>query len=115
MDQIARGVISVLLIFVSHRSSAFLRAIRLIDFVIQLTAVLHVGFLVFCQNFLNLSLCFNSRSGPGISLFMSEIVTLLVYSLYAEAIGAVKSRAALSASTPALILILGDINSKVRL
>jgi hypothetical protein len=34
---------------------------------------------------------------------MSECVTLLVASLYAEAIEAVRSRAALSASTPELI------------
>jgi hypothetical protein len=43
MGQIAWGVTSVLFIFVSHRSSAFLRVIRLIDFVTQLTAVLHAG------------------------------------------------------------------------
>jgi hypothetical protein len=46
---------------------------------------------------------------------MPESVTLLVASLYAEAIEAVKSRAALSASTPKLILILDDINSEARL
>jgi hypothetical protein len=46
---------------------------------------------------------------------MSEIVTLLVASLYAEAIEAVKLRAALSPSTPELISILGDINSEARL
>jgi hypothetical protein len=39
---------------------------------------------------------------------MSESVTLLVDSLYAEATKAVKSRAALSASTPELNLIWGD-------
>jgi hypothetical protein len=42
---------------------------------------------------------------------MSESVTLLVASLYAEATEAVKSRVALSASTPELISILGVINS----
>jgi hypothetical protein len=46
---------------------------------------------------------------------MSESVTLLFASLYAEAIEAVKSRAALSASTTELISILGDINSEARL
>jgi hypothetical protein len=46
---------------------------------------------------------------------MSKSVTLLVASLHAEAIEAVKSRAALSASTPELISILGDINSEARL
>jgi hypothetical protein len=45
---------------------------------------------------------------------MFESVTLLVASLYAEATEEVKSRAALSASIPELILILGDINSKAR-
>jgi hypothetical protein len=41
---------------------------------------------------------------------MSESVILFVGSLYAEATEAVKSRAALSASTAELISILGDIN-----
>jgi hypothetical protein len=45
---------------------------------------------------------------------MSESVTLLVASVYAEAIEAVKSRAALSAYTPELISILDDINSEAR-
>jgi hypothetical protein len=49
------------------------------------------------------------------TLFRSESVILLVDSLYAEAIEAVKSRATLSASTPELILILGDISSEARL
>jgi hypothetical protein len=89
----------VLLMFVSHRSSAFLRFILLIDFVTQLTAALHAGSLVSCHNFLSLRLCSNSRSRPGISLFMSESVTLLVASLCAEAIEAVNLHAALSAST----------------
>jgi hypothetical protein len=57
---------------------------------------------------------YNSRSRPGISLFMSESVTLLVCSLYAEAFEFVKSHAALSASIPELILILADINNKAR-
>jgi hypothetical protein len=46
---------------------------------------------------------------------MFESVTLLLASLYAEAIEHVKSRAALSASTQELISILGDINSEARL
>jgi hypothetical protein len=112
MGQIALCVTSVLYIFLSHRSSAILRVIRLIDFVTQLTAVLHAGFLVSCHNFWILRLCFNSRSTPGMSLFMSESVTLLVASVYAEAIEAVKLRAALSASTPELISFQFDINSE---
>jgi hypothetical protein len=87
----------VLPIYVSHRSSAVLRVIRPIDFVIQLIAVLYAGYLVSCHNFLSHFLCFNKRSKPGRALFISESVTLLVDSLYAEAIDAVKSRAALSA------------------
>jgi hypothetical protein len=39
MGHVACGVTSALFIFVSQRSSAFLRVIRLIDFVTQLTAV----------------------------------------------------------------------------
>jgi hypothetical protein len=94
MGQIAWELTSVFPIFVSHRSSAFLWVIRLIDFVTQLTAVLHARSSVYCQNFLSLRLCMNSRSRPGILLFMSESVTLLVASLYAEAIEAVNWRAA---------------------
>jgi hypothetical protein len=89
----------VLPIFISHRSSAFLRAIHLIAFETQLNVVLHAGSLVSCHNFRGLCLCFNSRSKSGRSLLMSQSVILLVESLYAEAIEAVKSRAALMAST----------------
>jgi hypothetical protein len=46
---------------------------------------------------------------------MSESVTLLLASLYAEAIEAEKLQPALSASIPELISILGDINSESRL
>jgi hypothetical protein len=111
MGQISRHVTSVLLILVLHRSTFSLRNIRLIDFVTQLTAFLHAGSLVSCHNFL---LCFNSRSSPEILLLMSENVTLMVASLYAEVIGAVKTRSALSASTSELISILGDFNSEAR-
>jgi hypothetical protein len=52
MGHIAWGVTSVLPVFVSHRSSAFFRVTRLIEFVTQLTAVLHAGSLVSCHNFL---------------------------------------------------------------
>jgi hypothetical protein len=45
---------------------------------------------------------------------MSESETLLVDSLYAEVIGAVKLGAALSASSPELISILRDIKSEAR-
>jgi hypothetical protein len=48
-------------------------------------------------------------------LLMPESVILLDESLYAEAIEAVKSRAALSPSSSELIWILGEINSKTKL
>jgi hypothetical protein len=99
-----------------HRSDACIRVSRLIDFVAQLNADLHAGSLVSCHNLLSFRLCFNSQSGPGRLLFISESVTLLVDNiLYAEATEAVKSRAALLASTPVLISILGGINSEARL
>jgi hypothetical protein len=108
-------VTSELPIFVSHGSSAFLRIIRLIDFVFQLTAVLQAGSLVPCHNFLSFRLCFNNPSRPGRSLFISESVNLLVDNPYGEATEAGKWLAALLASTPELISILGDINSEARL
>jgi hypothetical protein len=48
------------------------------------------------------------------SLLSSERVILLVDSLYSEAIEAVKSRAALSASSYELIWTLGKINSEAK-
>jgi hypothetical protein len=86
----------VFAIFVSHRSSAFLRINRLIDFVTQLTVVLRVGSLVSCHNFLSLFFSFNSGSKPGRSVLTSESVTFLVDNLYAKAVEAG----------------LGDINSE---
>jgi hypothetical protein len=61
------------------------------------------------------SACLNNQSKPGRSFLMSKSVILLFDSLYAEAIEAEKSRAALSASTPDLISISSDINSDARL
>jgi hypothetical protein len=115
MGHIAQGVTSVFANFVSHRSNVFLRVMRLIDFETQLTAVLQSGSLVSCHHFLRLFLYFNSRSSPGKSLFNSDKVILLVDSLYAKATEAVTARAAVSASTPELILILGDIKFEARL
>jgi hypothetical protein len=46
---------------------------------------------------------------PGVSLLKSKREILLVDSLYTEAIEAVKSQAALWASSPQLIWILSDI------
>jgi hypothetical protein len=115
MGQIAWGVTSVLPVFVSHRSSVFFGVTRLIEFVTQLTAVLHAGSLVSCRNCFSVRLCFNSQSRQGVSLFMSDSVTLLIASLCAKVTEAVKSRATLSASTHELISILGDINSEARL
>jgi hypothetical protein len=114
MGHIARGVSSVFSSFVSHCLSAFFRVVRLIAFETPLTAFLHPGSLVSCHNFLILFLYFNSRCRPGRSLFNSAKVILLVDSLYAEVMEAVKARAALSASTPELISILGDIKFEAR-
>jgi hypothetical protein len=61
-----------------------------------------------CHNFFILLLYFNNRSRPGRSLFNSDKLILLVDSLYADAIEAVKAHAALSASTPKLISTMGD-------
>jgi hypothetical protein len=94
---------------------SFFRVIRLIDFVTQLTTVLQAASPVSCHNFRSLCLCFNKWSRPGRLLCMSESVTLLVDSLYAKATEVLKSRAALSASTPDWILIWGDISSEARL
>jgi hypothetical protein len=87
--------------------------IRLMKFLTQLTAVLQFGSLVSCHNFRSLCFCFNSWSKPGSSGFTSEI--LLVDNRYTDAIEAVNSRPALSASTPVLIYNLGDIKSEERL
>jgi hypothetical protein len=88
--------------------------ILLIVLVIQFNAVLHAGSRVSCHNFLSLFLCSSSRSMPGISQFRSEIVIFLVDSIYAEALEAAKSRAALSASVE-LIWIFGDTKSEAKL
>jgi hypothetical protein len=112
MGHILWGVTWQLHIFISNRSSAFFRVIRLICFVTQLTAVLHAGSLVSCHIFRSPCLYFNNRSRPGRSLFISKSVILLVDNLYAEAIEAVKSHAALSASNPELISTLRDISSE---
>jgi hypothetical protein len=109
------GVTSQLPIFVSHRSRAFFRVIRPICFVTQLTAVLHAGSLVSCHIFRRLCLYFNYRSRLGRSFFIPKSVILLVDNLYAEVMETVKSRVALSASTPKLISTLGDINSEARM
>jgi hypothetical protein len=73
--------------------------------VTQLTALLHVESLISCHTFLSLFFSFNSRSKPGSSELTLESATFLVDNLYAEAIEAAKSRTALSASIPVLILV----------
>jgi hypothetical protein len=64
--------------------------------VTQFTSVLHAGFLISSHNFLTF-LCFNKRCKSGNLYFGSRIVVLLINSLYAEAIDAAESSAALSA------------------
>jgi hypothetical protein len=66
----------------------------------QLTTVLYAGSQVTSHSFPNLCLRFSKLSGPCKSLLKSEKVILLIDSLYVEAMEAVKSRAALSASSP---------------
>jgi hypothetical protein len=73
--------------------------IRLMVLATQLPTVLHAGSRVPCHSFLNFHLCFSTLSRTGRSLLRSESVILLVNNLYAEAIEAVKSRAALLASS----------------
>jgi hypothetical protein len=80
----------------------------------QLSAVLYAGSRVTFHSILNLRLCFSKFSRPGTSLLWSKSVILLVDSLYAEAIEAVKTRAALLASSSELIWILGEINSEAK-
>jgi hypothetical protein len=96
----AWGVTSQFPTFVSNRSSAFVQVIRLMVLVTQLTAVLHAVSWVTCHILLNLRLCFSRFSRPGRFLCGSESVTLLVDNLYAKAKEALKSPAALSASSP---------------
>jgi hypothetical protein len=55
--------------------------------------------LVTCHNFLNLHLCFSKLPKLGMSLLMPESVILFAANLHAEAIEAIKSRAALLASS----------------
>jgi hypothetical protein len=81
----------------------------------QFTSVLHPGSLVSCHNFLIFFLYLKRWCRPGISLFKSDKVILFVDSLYADAVEAVKARAALSASTLKLISTLGDIRFEARL
>jgi hypothetical protein len=73
----------------------------------QLNADLYAGSWVTCHSLLNLRLCFR-LSRPGRSLLRFKSVILLVDSLYTKAIEAVKSQAALSASSPELVWIRGE-------
>jgi hypothetical protein len=75
-----------------------------IAFETQFISILHPAPLVSCH-----------ISLPRRSLFISDKVILLVDSLYADVIEAVKARAALSASTPELISNLGDTRFEARL
>jgi hypothetical protein len=112
--QIAWGVTSGLLIFVSHLIIVFFRVILRIVSVAQLSVVLHAGALLSCHNFRSLCLSYRKWSRPGSSLFSSESVNLVVDSLYAEAREAVKVLAAFSASVVSM-WIPGEISSLVRL
>jgi hypothetical protein len=102
-------------IFVSHRSSALFRVIFLIDLVTQFTAVLHVGSLISCHNFVSFFLRFTRRSRPGSSYIWSKIVVSLVGSTYDKVIEASTSRAALSGSSEELMQMLENIRSETKL
>jgi hypothetical protein len=67
------------------------------SFSVQFTAVLHAGSRVSFNRFLSLCLCLSSLSRQGEPQLLSEFV-VLDDSLYSEAIEAVKSRTASSAS-----------------
>jgi len=84
--QIGWGVTSHFPIFVSHRSSTFLRVSLLTVLVTQLTSVLHTGSLVSCHNSFSFRFCSRNWYKPARSLFRSERVILFVVSLYTEAI-----------------------------
>jgi hypothetical protein len=86
-------------ILVSQRSSV----IPLMVLVTQLTAILHVGSQVTYHSFLNHRLCFSRLSRTSRCLLRFESVILLVGSLYAETIEALKSRVAISASISNLL------------
>jgi hypothetical protein len=100
---------------VSQLSSALFRAILLTVLVTQFTAVLGAGSLVSSHNFLSLCFCLSSLSRLDEQRLRSEIVVVLVYSIYAETIDAAKSRAALSTSIHVLISTLGDTKAEARL
>jgi hypothetical protein len=103
------------LIVFSYRSCVFLRINLLIDFATRLNSVLHPGSLVSCHSFLSSRFSFNRQSNPGMSLFRVGSLILQVDSPCAESVVAVKSYAALSASSPELISFLGDIKSGSRI
>jgi hypothetical protein len=88
---------------------------RPIAFETQFTSILHPGSLVSCHNFLILFLYFNNRCRPDRLLFNSNKVILLVDSLYADEIEALKAHTALLASITELISTLGDIRFEARL
>jgi hypothetical protein len=83
--------------------------------VTHFTAVLHAGSLVSCHNFLSLCLCLSSLSRLDEPRLRSEILVVLVDSLYAEAIEGAKSRAALSASIHQLISTRRDTKAEASL
>jgi len=86
IGQIGWGVTPHFPIFVSHRTSTFLRVSLLTVLVPQLTSVLHAVSLVSCHNLFSFRLCSRSRYKPARSLFRSERVILFVVSLYTKAV-----------------------------
>jgi hypothetical protein len=101
--------------FLSHRSSGFLRVIRLMILATQLTALLHTGSRVTCPSFLKLCLRFGRLSRQGRVSLRIEGVIFLVGNPYAEAVEAVSRGPLNRFLPPELISILGEINSEARL
>jgi hypothetical protein len=79
-DHRAWSVTSQFPTFVSHGSIAFLWVIRLIDFMTQLTFILHAGSLVSC-NFFSLCLCFHA-SCHIINHQLDNVVWILNTTMY---------------------------------
>jgi hypothetical protein len=113
--QIAWGVISALLSFVSHLSIAFCQTILWIILVTHLRAVLQIGSLVLCHSFCSLHLSCRKWSKPRGALFRSENASLCVASLYAKATEAVKALAAVSTSSTVSAWSRGWIKLEARL
>jgi hypothetical protein len=112
---IAWGVNWQIANFLSHPSSALFQTNLLTFRATQFIPVLHAVSLVSCHNILSFLLYSTKWFSSGISYFPSKIVVFLVDSLYAKAIVAAKSCAALSVSLQEWICVFGNRSSEPRL